>query len=89
MIKRLIFDVDGTLITGVNFVGSIERTLEKLGIHSEQNVKGFLNGIKTYETMYDNYNSEDYIKHMELEMNEILPNDFLEFYFEELKSMCA
>ena len=34
MIKRLIFDVDGTLITGVDFVDSIKKTLDKLEIYS-------------------------------------------------------
>lgn len=29
MVKRLIFDVDGTLITGVNFIKPIEATLKK------------------------------------------------------------
>ena len=52
MIKRLIFDVDGTLITGVNFIDSIRRTLNKLGIYSEDHVKLFLEGIKTYEQLF-------------------------------------
>lgn len=33
MIKRLIFDVDGTLIQDVNFISSVEETLKKLGVY--------------------------------------------------------
>ena len=62
MIKRLIFDVDGTLITGVNFIDSIRKTLSKLGIYTENNVKLFLEGIKTYEQLYNNYNIKSYTK---------------------------
>ena len=29
MIKRLIFDVDGTLIVGVDFIESVKRTLKR------------------------------------------------------------
>ena len=42
MIKRLIFDVDGTLITGVNFVDAIKRTLKRLNIYSDEKIAGFL-----------------------------------------------
>lgn len=30
MIKRLIFDVDGTLITGVNFVDAIKKNTKEI-----------------------------------------------------------
>ena len=42
MVKRLIFDIDGTLIQGVNFIDSIAETLKKIEIYSEENVKLFL-----------------------------------------------
>lgn len=87
MIKRLIFDVDGTLIQGVNFIGCVEETLKRLGVYSEKNVEMFLNGIKTYEQLYNNYNEVDYTKHMSKAINEELPNNFVETFFDELK-MC-
>jgi len=85
MIKRLIFDVDGTLITGVNLASSVEETLKKLGIYSEDNVKLFLEGIRTYEQIYDNYNITDYTRHMEKTINKPLSNSFVDTFFEELK----
>ncbi|MCI8384328.1 MAG: HAD family hydrolase [Clostridia bacterium] len=86
MIKRLIFDVDGTIITGVNFIDSVTVTLSKLGINDENSVKLFLKGIKTYEQLHDNYNITDYTKHMEQAINNKLPDDFAYVFWEELKS---
>lgn len=94
MIKRLIFDVDGTLIVGKDFKGdikfdftdAIKRTLMRLSIFSEYNVQLFLNGISTYEFKYDNYNKKDYTEHFSKALNTNLPDDFLPIFFEELKS---
>lgn len=86
MIKRLIFDVDNTLITNVNFTKAIEDTLKQINLYSEEKVRGFLNGIKTYEGIYNNYNSVDYINHMEKHIGSALPSNFLNIFFENLKS---
>lgn len=86
MIKRLIFDVDGTLITGVNFIDSIRKTLNKLGIYSEDYIKLFLEGIKTYEQLYNNYNIKSYTKHFEQVLNNKLPENFAFIFWEELRS---
>jgi len=87
MIKRLIFDVDGTLIRDVNFVSSVEQTLKRLGVYSDEAVKLFLQGIKTYEQIYDNYNVKDYTKHMGEAIHREMPQEFVSTFFEELK-MC-
>lgn len=55
MIKRLIFDVDGTLINMQDFTSCIEKTLKKLNIYSEENVKHFLEGMFSYEKYYNNH----------------------------------
>ncbi len=86
MIKRLIFDVDGTLITGVNFIKPIEETLKKLNIYNENNIKSFLKAISTYEKYYDNYNKKDYIKYFENSLGTKLDDKFLNIFFEELRN---
>lgn len=86
MIKRLIFDVDGTLICGVNFINSVSETLKKLGVYSEDNVKAFLDGIKTYEQSYDNYNVIDYTIHMGNTINTTFSENFIPTLFSELKT---
>lgn len=86
MIKRLIFDVDGTLITGVNFREFVKKALKKINIYTEENVDKFLNAMKTYETKFDNYNKNDYLSHIGKEINQKLPENFLKIFFEELKA---
>lgn len=86
MIKRLIFDVDGTLITGVDFISTIQSTLKKIERYSLEKERKFLEAISLYENEYNHYNKKDYItffgKYMELDLNE----NFLEIFFEELKN---
>ena len=87
MIKRLIFDVDGTLIANVKFSGAIARTLRGIGIYSEENLRRFLQAITTYEQTYNNYNRKDYLGHFSLALQTQLPQDFIDIFFEELKSV--
>lgn len=61
MIKRLIFDVDNTLITNVDFELAIKETLNDLNLLSDDRVEQFKIAIKQYEKEYDNYNKNDYI----------------------------
>ena len=86
MIKRLIFDVDGTLIKGVNFAHSIEETLKKFNLNSEEHIQAFIKGIGTYEQIYNNYNIADYTKHIGMMLKTKLPKDFVPTFFETLKT---
>jgi len=47
MIKRLIFDIDGTLITGVSFDKAIKQSLMEYGIFPEENKQKFIQTIST------------------------------------------
>ena len=87
MIKRLIFDVDNTLIVGANFKEAVEKTLRDLKIYSEDNVEKFFKGISTYESIYNSYNYDDYKKHMEESMNVSISNNFLDVFFCYLKDV--
>lgn len=86
MIKRLIFDVDGTLITNVNFNDAVKRTLIKINAYSKENFNSFLNGINTYENKFNNYNIKDYTQHISSAINKNLSEEFLNIFFEELKN---
>lgn len=85
MIKRLIFDIDGTLITGVNFKSFVDMALQKYGIYSEENSKKFIEGIGQYESNFNSYNIEDYLNHFSLILNTKLNKDFLDMFFGEVK----
>ena len=87
MIKRLIFDVDNTLITNVDFELAIKETLNDLNLLSDDRVEQFKIAIKQYEKEYDNYNKNDYIMFMEKRLNCKLPSKFLECFFEHLKNL--
>ena len=57
-----------------------------MGCYSEENVKLFFNGINTYEQLYDNYNLIDYTQHMGNAINKKLPENFVQTFFDELKT---
>ena len=82
MIKRLIFDVDNTLIVGADFTDSIIKMTKELGMYSEETVNNFFKGESVYKSIYNNYNYSDYKKHMEEYMNVIMPDNFLDVLFE-------
>ena len=85
MIKRLIFDVDGTLITGVDFKSSIRNALSRLGINSSELVDKFINNIKNYEKRYDNYNRKDYLNFFSEVLGVTLDISFLDMFFDQLR----
>ena len=59
MVKRLIFDIDGTLITGIDIKVFVKNALQKFNIYSEQNVEKFLFAIKKYESYFDHYSKSE------------------------------
>lgn len=99
MIKRLIFDVDGTLIAGAKFFSSIdgkvvtgnaiviviEEVLKKLNLYSKENVEKFLNAIDEYEEKFDNYNRRDYVHFFEGVLNAKLDESFIDILFDEIQ----
>lgn len=84
MIKRLIFDIDGTLITGVSFDKAIKSTLEKVGAFSEENVQKCITAIGTYETVNGSYQREKYLRHFSDALGIELDEEFLYGFFGNL-----
>lgn len=85
MIKKLMFDVDGTLIRNVDFKSSIKNTLQKLGIYSDDLVDKFISNIKNYERKYDNYNRKDYLNFFSEVLGVCLDDGFFDIFFDELR----
>ena len=50
MIKRLIFDIDNTIITGVDFKIHIEKALREYGINDLEKLKIYLNSFYLGDT---------------------------------------
>ena len=86
MIKRIIFDIDGTLIKGVNFKQYVSNTLKQYGIDDSEQVNKFIANIKTYEEKYSSYNRDLYLAHFSNVLGVKLNSDFLEIFFNELKN---
>ena len=85
MIKRIIFDIDGTLITGVDFSSYVANTLKKYGIEDIEKTKQFLLNIKEYEKTYNSYDRNLYLKFFGDKLGCELDNHFLEILFQELR----
>lgn len=84
MIKRLIFDIDGTLITGVTFNEPIKKSLIEYGIFSEKNVQRFINAIPEYENHYRAYKKNIYLNYFSEVLGCKLDEKFLDIYFNNL-----
>ncbi len=78
MLKRIIFDIDGTLIKNTNFYNEIEKVLYKYGLYSKENATLLDMALGTYEQHYNNYNEEDYLKYINSVLNIKLDKSFLE-----------
>ena len=85
MVKRIIFDIDGTLITGVDFSSYVANTLKKYNIDDIKKTKQFLLNIKEYEKTYDCYDRNLYLNFFSAKLECELDNRFLELFFRELK----
>ena len=86
MIKRIIFDIDGTLITGINFYPVVLRTLQRYGINDVSKAQTFINNIKQYENTYDYYAKNEYLSFFSEKLGVHLDDAFLNYFFDELKT---
>lgn len=84
MIKRLIFDIDGTLITGVSFDKAIKNSLLELGFFSEEKKQKFIYAISTYENNHSEYEQEQYLQYFSQVLGYKLDKDFLDTFFRNL-----
>lgn len=87
MIKRIVFDIDGTLITNVNFQQSITNSLKKYGVEDYSKTKQFLLNIKEYEKIYNCYDKNLYLNFFSEKLNTKLDDKFLQILFCELRNL--
>lgn len=84
MIKRLIFDIDGTLITGVSFDEAIKNSLLEQWFFSEENKQKFIYAISTYENNHSEYEPKQYLQYFSQVLGYQLDKDFLDTFFRNL-----
>lgn len=85
MIKRVIFDIDGTLITGVNFSPYISAALKLYGISDPGKTKKFISNIENYENTHRRYNRDLYLGFFSEKLEVKLNHDFLKILFMQLR----
>lgn len=86
MIKRLIFDIDNTIITGVDFKIYIEKALREYGVNDLEKLKIYLNNIKEYEKYHKSYEKDSYLSFFSKKLDTKLDEDFLRLLFLNLKN---
>ena len=84
MIKRLIFDIDGTLITGASFDKAIINSLLEHGIFSQDNKQKFIYAISTYENKHTEYEQKQYLQYFSQILGCSLDKNFLGTFFKNL-----
>lgn len=86
MIKRLVFDVDGTLISQCDYASAVTRMLTKLGKYSDENAEKLLFGMMTYENHFKCYDKNLFIKYLSVVMGTKLSKKDIEILKEEFEN---
>jgi len=86
MIKKLIFDLDNTLIMWKDeYLNALKETLKKYNINEEPNyVNDF---IDNYEDYYDKYDKQNMLDHINNNIKEKLSMDFMNDFLEKIGYM--
>lgn len=87
MVKRIIFDLDNTLIIWKEeFLNTLNETLEQLNIdYNDCILTNLKKAISIYETKYDIYKEEYLLELFKKQTNIDLPNNFVEIWKNKLK----
>ena len=65
MLKRIIFDVDGTLIDVMNFRILVEKKLKEKGIsYTTEEIDAYMLATQSYEDEYFSYKFNNYLEHI-------------------------
>ena len=81
MIKRIIFDIDNTLIDFPNYIEGYQKVLDKY--HVNKKAIDLYNAIGVYEECgkYNNYDKDELLKVINQELNTNLDINFIDDYF--------
>lgn len=86
MIKRIIFDMDNTLIFWEDeYWKSLNKTLDKLYFNYDQHlINKLIDAVNIYEEKYTIYNKEDMLTLMNKYIDQSLPSNFIDAWLDEL-----
>lgn len=88
MIKKIIFDIDNTLIKWkYEYNLGIEKTLIELKIdYDEELLTSLISAQNNYDNIYSSYTKKDMLDHLSQVSNINLPNEFIDIWFDYLKT---
>lgn len=86
MIKKIIFDLDDTLIIwNENIFKSLIPTFNELNIEINNNtIEGIRKAIQTYEIIYNYYDKKNMMYHINKNIEKSLPNEFINIWLNNL-----
>ena len=85
MIKRIIFDLDNTLIITKSFLEPNKKALERVGIFDIEKARLLDYCSDAYEKEYSSYNRKDFMTFLNKRLNVNLDESFLDILADELK----
>ncbi len=90
MIKRLIFDIDNTLISWENkFNSAIKASLDKIGYkYDDEMIEQIFVATDNYQNQYEIYTKEDMLSVMNSYVSFKLPIEVVDYYLDEV-AKCA
>lgn len=90
MIKRIIFDLDDTLIKWKSeYWASFDRVLERINYNYDTHfIQKLIAAIENYEKIYSVFNKDDMLHLLNKNIERPLPNNFIDYWLEEL-SLCS
>lgn len=84
MIKKILFDIDGTLICNVDYIKYSQAAFYEFGIHDDAAIWTFNHSYEAYETAIGRYNRELFAKYMSNRIKWYLNQEFVDLLFKHL-----
>lgn len=78
MKKRVIFDIDGTLLPKINFEKSVIQSFNELNLpYNKKIIDSFIEGMLDYEKYFDRYTLKNYFNHLYNKTNGAITYEFV------------
>ena len=86
MLKRVIFDLDNTLIMTESFLIPNQKALQRIGIYDLEKAKLLDYCGDDYEENFSNYNRNDFLNFINQRLNLNLGQEFVDILFDEFRN---
>lgn len=81
--KRIIFDLDGTIIPTIDFKESVIHALKKFSIsYTEEQLEYYMLSMKNYENFYRKYTINDYFEFVKMQSGINITMEYMKYFLE-------